>query len=256
VSYANIHGLSMYYEDVGRGRPLILLHGGGSTAQTSFGAIMPALARSRRLIAPEQQGFGHTADIDRPLTFAQMADDTAALLDHLGVREPADVMGFSAGGVAAMELAMRHPARVRRLVLGSTFYARDGLPAPVWEGIGSATPDHMPAVLRDALFEAAPRREDVPRMFARQVEVMMTFRDLDEAKLRALAHPALILLGDADVMSLEHAAALGRLLTGSQIAVFPGSAHGTYIGALEGRVAGSHLPDIAVAMIEAFLGAD
>ncbi len=252
MSYAAINGLSMYYEDVGRGSPLVLLHGGGSTAQTSFGAIMPALARSRRLIAPEQQGFGHTADIDRPLTFAQMADDTAALLDHLGVGEPADVVGFSAGGVAAMELAMRHPSRVRRLVLGSTFFARSGLPSQVWDGIGRATPADMPAVLRDALYEAAPRRDDVPRMFARQVEVMMTFQDLSENKLRAITHPTLIMLGDADVMTLEHAAALGRLLPHAQIAVFPGSAHGTYIGALEGRVPGSHLPAIAIQMIEAF----
>src|SRR4051812_50085868 len=98
AAYAQVGPLRMYYEERGSGRPLVLLHGGGSTAQTSFGAIMPALAREHRIIAPEQQAHGHTADIERPLTFEQMADDTAALLDHLGIHD-ADVIGFSNGGV-------------------------------------------------------------------------------------------------------------------------------------------------------------
>ncbi|HWE24256.1 MAG TPA: alpha/beta hydrolase, partial [Myxococcales bacterium] len=111
ASYASLNGLRMYYEEHGQGRPLVLLHGGGSTVQTSFGEIIPKLARTHLLIAPEQQGHGHTADIDRPLSFEQMADDTAALLDRLGVRD-ADVLGFSNGGMVALQLAIRHPEHV------------------------------------------------------------------------------------------------------------------------------------------------
>jgi pimeloyl-ACP methyl ester carboxylesterase len=100
TGYAAVNGLRMYYEEHGRGRPLVLIHGGGSTVQTSFGEILPALAQTHRVIAPGMQGHGHTADIDRPLSFEQMAQDTAALLDQLGIRE-ADVLGFSNGGMVA-----------------------------------------------------------------------------------------------------------------------------------------------------------
>ena len=114
--------LNMYYEVHGRGLPLLVLHGGGSTIQTTYGAILPDLARSRTVIAPEQQGHGHTADVDRPLTYRQMADDTAALLRQLGYRK-VDVIGFSNGGGVAMELAMRYPELVRKLVIGSAYHA-------------------------------------------------------------------------------------------------------------------------------------
>lgn len=252
ANYAAVNGLHMYYEDEGRGRPLVLLHGGGSTAQTSFGAMMPALARSHRLIAPEQQGHGHTADIDRPLTFEQMADDTAELLGQLGIGT-ADVLGYSAGGVAAMQLAMRHPEHVRRLVVCSSFYARSGLPATLWEGMPRASPANMPEPLRAAFYQAAPSPDDVPRMFARQVEVMQRFTDLPEASLRAIKAPTLVMLGDADIMTVEHAVSLARLLPHSELAVMPGSAHGTYLGALEGIKAGSRLPELTVALLEEFL---
>src|SRR5215831_20910871 len=131
--YAAVNGLRIYYEEHGSGRPLVLLHGGGSTVQTSFGAIIPQLARTHHLIAPEQQGHGHTADIDRPLSFEQMADDTAALLEQLRVAN-ADVLGFSNGGMVALQLAIRHPARVRRLILCSSFYAHEGLSPALRQG--------------------------------------------------------------------------------------------------------------------------
>jgi len=242
----------MYYEEAGRGRPLLLLHGGGSTAQTTFGALMPALSRSHHVIAPEQQAHGHTGDIERALSFEQIAGDMDALLEHLGLAQ-ADVIGFSAGGVAATQLALRHPLRVRRLVLCSSFYARAGLPPTLWEGMAHATPANMPDVLREALFAAAPRREEVPRMFARQVGLMQSFRDIDESALRSIRAPALVMAGDADVMPVEHVASLARLLPHAELAVLPGSAHGTYLGALEGAKAGSHLPALTLAMLEEFL---
>lgn len=111
--YAPVNGLELYYEIHGSAAPsvppLILLHGGGDTIQTSFGHVLPGLARDRQVIAFEQQGYGHTADIaDRPFTFEQSADDTAALLEHLQVPR-ADVLGFSAGGTIALQVALRHP---------------------------------------------------------------------------------------------------------------------------------------------------
>src|SRR5881398_2067599 len=118
--YAPVNGLRMYYEIHGEGRPLILLHGAYMTIDT-MGPILPGLAETRQVIAAEQQAHGHTADVDRPLTYEQMADDTAALARHLEI-DNADVFGYSMGGGVALQLAIRHPSLVRKLVLVSTSY--------------------------------------------------------------------------------------------------------------------------------------
>ena len=122
--YASVNGLNMYYEIHGSGEPLVILHGGMSTIG-AFYRILPALAKSRQIIAVEQQGHGHTADIDRPFSFEQMADDTAALLPQLGVKK-ADVFGYSDGGMVALEMAIRHPELIRKLAISSAVYNMDG----------------------------------------------------------------------------------------------------------------------------------
>jgi pimeloyl-ACP methyl ester carboxylesterase len=249
--YATVNGLRMYYEDHGSGPPLLLLHGGGSTAQTSFGAVIPRLARTHHLIAPEQQAHGHSGDRDRPLSFEQMADDTAALLAQLGIAH-ADVLGFSNGGVVAMELAMRHPRLVRRLIVCSSYYAHSGMPPQFWQGFAHATLADMPPPLRTAFLAAAPDAAEVPARFAKQVALMASFRDLPEASLRAVGAKALVMVGDRDVMSVEHAAQLARLLR-ADLAVMPGSGHGTYLGTAESARPGSPLVDLGVTTIEAFL---
>jgi len=252
VAYATVNGLRMYYEEHGSGPPLVLLHGGGSTAQTSFAAIIPALARTHHLIAPEQQAHGHSGDRDRPLSFEQMADDTAALLGQLGVTE-ADVLGFSNGGVVAMQLAIRHPRLVRRLILCSSYYARAGMPPQFWQGFPHATMADMPPPLRAAFVASAPNPAEVPARFAKQVALMQGFQDIPEASLRAITAKALVMVGDRDVMSVEHAAKLARLLPSGELAVMPGSLHGTYLGAAEGARPGSPLVELAVTTIQAFL---
>jgi len=113
--YVPVNGLEMYYEIYGTGQPLVLLHGNLSTIGTSFGKVLPKLASTRRIIAVEKQGHGHTADIDRPLSIEQWAQDTTALLRHLKI-EQADFFGYSSGGAIALEIALRSPALVRKLV--------------------------------------------------------------------------------------------------------------------------------------------
>jgi pimeloyl-ACP methyl ester carboxylesterase len=252
AGYATVNGLRMYYEEHGSGPPLVLLHGGGSTVQTSFGAIIPRLARAHRVIAPEQQAHGHSGDRERPLSFEQMADDTAALLAQLGVVQ-ADVLGFSNGGVVAMELAIRHPRLVRRLIVCSSFYAHSGMPPQFWKGFAHATMADMPPPLRAALEASTPSPAEVPARFAKMVALMQAFRDIPEASLRAIAAKTLVMVGDHDVMSVEHDAQLARLLPHAELIVMPGSGHGTYLGAAEGARPGSPLVDLAVSTIEAFL---
>src|SRR5262245_33424386 len=140
--YAPVNGLKIYYEIHGvadaRTPPLVLLHGGGDTIETSFGHVLPALARSRQVIAFEQQGYGHTADIaERPFRFEQSADDTAALLKYLKV-DRADLLGFSNGGTIALQVAIRHPRIVRKLVAVSALFSRDGGDPSFWEAMKNA----------------------------------------------------------------------------------------------------------------------
>lgn len=248
--HAHINGLDMYYEDHGHGRPLVLLHGGGSTAQTSFGAVIPIFARTHRVIAPEQQAHGHSGDRSTPLSFEQMADDTATLLERVGIHD-ADVLGFSNGGIVALQLAIRHPALVHRLVLCSSFHVRADLPDALWSGMDHASMADMPPSLRDAQIASAPDPTQVQVRFHKQVELMRSFRDLPDDALRAIAIPALVMVGDRDVMTPDSAARLARLLPHAELAVMPGAAHGAYLGAVDTGAPQS--PAIAAAMIERFL---
>jgi len=122
--HAAVNGLEMYYEIHGEGEPLILLHGGAGAIEM-FGEVLPLLAEGRRVIAVDLQAHGRTADIDRPMTFEAMADDVAALIEHLELGA-ADVMGYSLGGGVALRTAIQHPEVVRKLVLVSTPFRRDG----------------------------------------------------------------------------------------------------------------------------------
>jgi pimeloyl-ACP methyl ester carboxylesterase len=136
-SYAELNGLNMYYEIHGTGRPLVLLHGAYMTID-AMGEVVPELAETRQVIAVELQGHGRTADVDRPLSYQQMADDTAALLRRLGI-EQADVFGFSMGGGVALQVAVRHPELVRKLVVASASYTSDGMHPELLEMIPSIT---------------------------------------------------------------------------------------------------------------------
>ena len=253
VGYAPVHGLRMYYEIHGTGRPLVLLHGGGSTISTTFGKVLPTLAKTRRVIAVELQGHGHTADIDRPLTFEQDADDVAALLRQLGIAR-ADIFGFSNGGNVALEMGIRHPELVHKLIVASAFFRSDGIYPAVRESFKHATPDNMPAVLRDAYNAEAPHPEHLPVLVAKLMTRLLDFKDVPPATLRAISAPTLVMLGDADIIRPEHAAEMAHLLPHSQLAIFPSSGHGAYLGEVTAPPC-SYCPGAAVSMIEAFLDA-
>jgi pimeloyl-ACP methyl ester carboxylesterase len=229
TGYASVNGLRLYYEIHGEahaGRPpLVLLHGGGDTIQTSFGRVWPELARDRRVIAFEQQGYGHTADIaDRPFSFEQSADDTAALLESLGIGQ-ADLLGFSNGGTIALQVAIRHPRVVRRLVVISTFFARDGGYPQFWESMKTARLEDMPQELREAYLQVAPHPENLPLFFAKAAQRMRDFKDIPVDAVRAITAPALVLAGDADLVRPEHAVALSRLLPHARLGILPGTDH-------------------------------
>ena len=178
--YAPVDGLRIYYEIHGIANsaypPLVLLHGGGDTIQTSFGHLLPELARSRQVIAFEQQGFGHSADIaDRPFSFERSADDTAALLQYLHV-EQADVFGFSNGSTIALQVAIRHPRLVRKLVVASGFFSHVGADPAFWNGFEHAQLQQMPQELRDSYLAVAPHPENLQMFFDKCVRRMRDFK--------------------------------------------------------------------------------
>jgi pimeloyl-ACP methyl ester carboxylesterase len=235
AGYANVNGLRMYYELHGTdGFPLVLVHGGGSTITTTFGRILPLLARTHRVIAVEVQAHGHTRDIDRPFTFTQDADDIAALLDSLHVAQ-ADVFGFSNGGTTALQVGIRHPAKVRRLIIASSNYKRDGMVDGFWEMMEKGTFADMPQIYKDEFRKIDPSEAGVHAMHDRDLKRMLAFRDIPDREIESVQAPTLVIDGDRDVVRVEHALTLSRLLPRARLCILPG-AHGEYLGEINFEV--------------------
>ena len=252
VGYAKVNGLRMYYEIHGTGgTPLVLVHGGGSTIGTNFGRVLPLLARTRRVIAVEVQAHGHTLDVDRPFTFAQDADDVAALLDSLGVSK-ADILGFSNGGTTALQVAIRHPAKVNRLVVASANYKRDGMQPGFWDGMMKASYADMPQPYKDAYLRINPSQAAVHAMFERDSKRMQGFEDIPDAAIRAIQAPTLVVVGDQDVIRVEHALALAGTLAHGRLCVLPGT-HGSYLGEIMTPNVSARTLEVFVGLIDEFL---
>ncbi len=162
--YSEVNGLTLYYEIYGEGKPLVLLHGGGSTIQTSFGKIIPLLAKHRQVIGVELQAHGRTNDRNTDLTFQQDADDVAALLQNLKISK-ADFLGFSNGGQTTIEIALRHPQLVNKIIIASAFYKRSAASPQFWKGFERATLNDMPQVLREAFLAVNNNPESLMNMF-------------------------------------------------------------------------------------------
>jgi pimeloyl-ACP methyl ester carboxylesterase len=249
--YAQVNGIEMYFEISGTGEPLVLIHGGGSTIETTFGKVIRIFAENRKVIAVELQGHGHTQDRPLPESFEQDADDVTALLTWLKI-EKADFFGFSNGGNTAMQIAIRHPDIVRKLVLGSTFYKRAGFPPEFWESLMTAELDDMPPQLREAYKKTAPDTSGLITMFTKDKTRMLEFTDWREESISSVKMPALIILGDQDVIRPEHAVEMFRLLPNARLSILPGT-HGAYIGEVTTGMGNNKILSLTVSMIEEFL---
>ncbi len=176
------------------------------------------------MIAFEQQGHGHTADVDRPFSFEQSAEDAVALLRHLHVAK-AEFFGYSNGGHIALEIALRHPEVVRSLVLESAFFNRDGTDPGFWQGFDHAKLDDMPLDLRKAYLATAPHPEQLPTFFAKSVRRMREFKGWTPAQLQTIRAPTFLIVGDRDIVRVEHAARMTHLLPDARLAVLPATDH-------------------------------
>jgi pimeloyl-ACP methyl ester carboxylesterase len=248
--YASVNGLNMYYEIHGTGTPLVLIHGGGSTLQTTFGRVIPSFSKNHQVIAVEMQAHGHTADIDRPLSFAQDADDIAELLKQLHINK-ADIFGFSNGASTTLQLGIRHPDLVNKIIVASTFSKKSGAQPWFFDMMENATFEQMPQPFKEAFLKINPDSNALHQMYLRDVTRMQNFPDISDELLKTIKAPAFIIISDQDVVTPEHAVEMHRMLPKSQLAIFPGG-HGEYLGELtmpfdNAVVAGT------VAMVEKFL---
>lgn len=253
--YAPVNGIRMYHEVHGRGEgvPLVLLHGGGSTIEVTFGRVLPVFAGSRRVIAVEEQGHGRTSDRDAGVTFESSADDVAALLRHLKV-EKADIFGFSNGASVALQVAIRHPQLVRKMVFASSMTKRDGAQPQLWEFIKQADFANMPQPLKDAFLRVNPDERQLRTMHDKDAARMQGFEDVPDALVRSIGAPTLIVLGDQDIVKLEHGVELTRLIPGARLLILPGG-HGDYLGEAVMTQKETRQPELTARLIEEFLDA-
>lgn len=251
--HAPVNGISMYYEVHGRpdGTPLVLLHGGGSTIDVTFGRVLPHLARARRVIAVEEQGHGRTTDRDAPVSFETSADDVAALLRHLRV-ERADVFGFSNGASVALQVAIRHPDLVRKLVFASSMTRRSGAHPQFWEFMRTADFSMMPQPLKDAFLRVTPDEQRLRTMHDKDAARMQSFADIPDALVASVRAPTLVVAGDRDVPTPEHALELARLIPGARLMILPGG-HGDWLGEAIMAPAESRYPALTAGLVEEFL---
>jgi pimeloyl-ACP methyl ester carboxylesterase len=230
--YADVNGIKLYYETSGTGRPLILLHGGLGSGEM-FGPVMPLLAQRHQVVAVDLQGHGRTADIDRPIDPRLMADDIAALIEHLGLASP-DVVGYSLGGGVALQTAVKYPTKVRRLVAVSANIRTDAIYPEMraqQSQVNAAAADFMKDTPMYQLYQrVAPRPEDFPRLLNKIGEAMSKDFDFTE-DVRGLRVPTLIVAADADMAPPSHYVEVFKLLDG-------GLRDGGWMG--EGRPKGGH----------------
>ena len=263
MSYADVNGISLYYEEHASGRPLILLHGGYGTGEM-FAPILPLLAGGRRVITVDLRGHGRTADVDRPLRFQTMGDDIAALIGHLGLAQ-ADVMGYSLGAATALRTAIQHPDVVRRLVIVSHPVRHDGWFPQSLAGFDQMGPAFAEAMKQSPIYEVyarvAPRVEDWPVLVGKKGTMLR--QDYDwTAEVAKITAPVMLVYGDADSVWPAHIAEFYALLGGglrdanwdgsarsvARLAILPGHTH--YDIAFSPDLAAAVIPFLDAASLE------
>jgi len=249
--YSDVNGIKMYYEIYGQGKPLVLIHGGGSTIQSNFEKAIPLFAKNRKVIAVELQAHGRTSDRNADLSFEQDADDVATLVKSLGI-DKADFFGFSNGGTTTLQIAIRHPEIVDKIVLGSALAKRNGVPEWFWGFMKQAQLANMPEQLKAAYKKVAADTNGLQVMHEKDAKRMVNFKDIPDEQIRSIKAATLIIVADKDVITPEHAIELHRQIANSELAIIPGG-HGEYIGEITTIKPGFKESDLVVPLIEKFL---
>jgi pimeloyl-ACP methyl ester carboxylesterase len=223
--YVNVAGLKTWYDEQGSGDPLVLLHGGLVTNET-WGGQLPAFAEHFRVIAPERRGHGHTPDVEGPFTYDDMAKDTIAFLDAV-VKAPAHLVGWSDGGIIGLIVARDRPDLLRNLVVIGTNFDTTGVVPEAEAMQASMTPDAPDMAMFRMMYEASSPDgpEHWPVLLAKALEMMGSQPHIPVEDLARIGAPTLVVVGDDDMVSLEHTGALYRTIPNSELAVIPGTSH-------------------------------
>jgi pimeloyl-ACP methyl ester carboxylesterase len=249
--YATVNGIEIYYEVYGEGEPVILIHGGGSTIPSNWGALLPMLIKHHKVIAMELQAHGRTGDRNAPESFEQDAADVISLLKYLKI-DKADFIGFSDGGCTTLEIAIHHPQLVRKMVVISANYKRSGMIPGFFEGLGKITFNEMPQALKDAYLDVNPSQHGLLNMFHKDVEKRMSFKDRTIEEMNSIKIPTLVMAGDNDVITIEHTIEMSKVISGARLSILPGT-HGSFIGEALTKEPGSKMPQVAADIIGEFL---
>jgi pimeloyl-ACP methyl ester carboxylesterase len=230
--YATVEGLKIYYEVDGQPSatlpPLLLLHGGAETIDTSFSKVLPGFAAIRQVIAVEQQGHGHTADIDRPLSYERMADDTAAVLEQAGFKQ-VDCFGWSDGGKVGLMFAMRHPQMLRKLAVSGANFRQDGLSPEAIKWLRETPAEKWPPESQQAYERVAPDPKHYVAFGHKWLDFFLGAPDWTPEQLHSIRAPVLVMIGDREGVTVEHAQAMRRAIEHSRLAVLPGTGHATLL---------------------------
>jgi pimeloyl-ACP methyl ester carboxylesterase len=238
TGYAPVNGLKMYYEVHGSGKPVVLLHGAFMTITNNWTGWIGELSKTRKVIAVEMQGHGRTADIDREFSSEHLADDVAALLDYLKIPR-ADLIGYSMGGGVAMQCAIRHPDKVRKVVVISSTFRRDGMVKEALDALPRLTADDFKgSPIEEEYKRLSPTPDEFPKFVKRVLAMASKGDDFSADKLKATTSPMFFIHGDADGVRLEHIAEMFRLKGGeihgdmkprsaSRLAILPNTTHVT-----------------------------
>ncbi len=251
AAYSTVNGIDLYYEVYGKGLPLVLLHGGGSTISSCFGRIIPDLSKHYQVIAIELQNHGRSGNREVPQTFEQDADDVAVLLKNIGIKN-AVFFGFSNGGSTALQIGIRHPEIVNKLIVLAAVTKRNGMFNGFFDMMQHTTIADMPEGLKKAFLEVNPDSAKLQIMFERDRDRMVAFKDWKDEDIKSIKAPTLIMNGDKDVITNEHALEMHRLIANSQLAIIPGT-HGACIGEITTLTNGKADVRIAVGLIEKFI---
>jgi pimeloyl-ACP methyl ester carboxylesterase len=240
TGYAPVNGLKMYYEihGSGSGEPLVLLHGSYMTISSNWTEWIGELSKTRKVVAVEMQGHGRTADINRDFSYENLADDIAAMLDYLKIKQ-ADLLGYSMGGGVAMQVAIRHPDKVRKVVSVSAFFRRDGVVKETLDAFPKLTADAFTgSPIETEYKKLSPTPNEFPNFVKRVIAIQLKPYDFGAAQLKATKAPFLFVHGDADGVRLDHIAEMFRLKgdeihgdlrprSESRLAVLPNTTHVT-----------------------------
>ncbi|MBE4948394.1 alpha/beta fold hydrolase [Chryseobacterium culicis] len=251
TGFKKVNGIQLYYEIYGSGKPVVLIHGGGSSFLFDFKEVIARLEGKFQLIGIDLQNHGRSEHRDIPETFEQDADDVAGLLAALNIKK-ASFWGFSNGGSSVMQIGRRHPGIVERLVVASAFYKRSGMMDGFFEGMQEATFESMPEPFKINFLNLNPDFSKLENLFEKDCGRMQTFEDWDDEVLISLTFPTLFISGDQDVIKPEHTAAMWRLVKDARLLILP-AAHGTYMMPDFDGNTDTGLIDFTVKEVEKFL---